>query len=48
VGRERGKESMLRVKRIKICYTYTCEDSIMKPTKHCLKEEKERGGEMGV
>jgi hypothetical protein len=55
VGREVGKERMLknevlRVKRIKICNTYTYEGSIMKPTKHCLKEGKQRGreGEMEI
>jgi hypothetical protein len=38
----RGKEWILKEKRIDVCYIYTHEDSTTKPTKHSLKE---RGGE---
>jgi hypothetical protein len=33
-------------KIIEVCYTYTCEDSIMKPTKHCL-QKRGRGKDSG-
>jgi hypothetical protein len=43
----RGKERILRGKEIKIYHMYILEDSIIKPTKHCLKKEEERKG-MGI
>jgi hypothetical protein len=42
--RGRGKERTLRVKRMEVWCIYTYKDSIMKPTKHCLKEGEEKGG----
>jgi hypothetical protein len=39
-----GEERILRVKRIKVCYIYAYEDSIMKPTKHCMKKGVWRRG----
>jgi hypothetical protein len=30
------------VKRFEVCHIYTYEDSIMKPTKHCLKKREEK------
>jgi hypothetical protein len=52
-GSGKGKDAeewIAKTKRIKICNTYTYEGSIMKPTKHCLKEGKQRGreGEMEI
>jgi hypothetical protein len=40
-----GKERLLRVKRMEVRFIYTYEDSIMKHTKHCLKEGEETGDE---
>jgi hypothetical protein len=36
------------VKRIKVHYIYTYEDSIIKPTKHCLKKGRAEKGGMGI
>jgi hypothetical protein len=36
----RKKERVLRRKRIKICYMYIIEDSIMKPTKAVKKKKR--------
>jgi hypothetical protein len=33
---------MLRDEEMEVCYIYTYEGSIMKPTKHCLKEGRKR------
>jgi hypothetical protein len=33
------------MKRIKVCYIYTYEDNIRKPTKLCWKSGEKRGGE---
>jgi hypothetical protein len=47
-GREGGKEMTLRCERMEVHYIYTYEDSIMKPTKHCLKRKGIRERGMGI
>jgi hypothetical protein len=38
-ARGRGeRKGYTGAKRIKVCFIYTYEDNIMKPTKHCLKK----------
>jgi hypothetical protein len=36
-GRRRGKGKDSDGVKMEVCYIYTYEDRIMKPTKHCLK-----------
>jgi hypothetical protein len=33
---------------MEVCFIFTYEDSIMKPTKNCLKEMGRGRGEMGI
>jgi hypothetical protein len=40
MGSGKGKDT--RMKRMEVHYIYTYEDSIMKPTKHCLKRMEKR------
>jgi hypothetical protein len=44
VEERKGKERLLRGKRIKAHHINTCEDSIMKPTKLCLQKGEEKRG----
>jgi hypothetical protein len=43
---EGDKRGYLEVKRLKVYYMHMYEDSIMKPTKYCLKWEYNGGGEL--
>jgi hypothetical protein len=36
------------MKRMEVCCIYTYEDSIMKPTKHCVREEGRKKGGVGI
>jgi hypothetical protein len=52
---EWGTKGVKRIKYVCVCvcvcvciHTHTCEESIMKPTKHCLKKVAEEKGKRNI